>query len=446
MPAIGVVHTEVDKNLAWDAGANLLRLGDSPTKEALRAMHAWVDPDKDPTTKAAYKEPHHDVGSEGKVGAANMSGVHAAMARLNGGLQVPDGDRAGIHAHLAAHYKDAGEDAPELKSLLQIATEMKRYRRETKDFTIELKSVSDDGSFEGYLSVYGIVDLGNDLVEKGAFTRTIQQNNGMVPLLWNHDDGTPLGMLYLTDDDYGLKVKGQMFTNEVPKAAEIHAAAKRYQEAGKPMGMSIGYQATQKEFKEGVRHLKEVKLWEGSLTMFPMLTAAGLTSIKNRRAKEAKDDFQSELEEIQLTWMRYMMSEALDAALCDILWSDGMTPEQRTQASADSIDQFRTTYLEFLPAYLEMLGDSSPYQMMSALKLRREVKAGARNSAADATILKEVIAKLQALLSDESAEPEDDKSALGTSLADAKLSGPAATGHSDIDSLIEESKRAYTPA
>jgi hypothetical protein len=115
--AIGVKHTSVDKTGAWDAGANLKRLGDKPTKASLRAMHAWVDPAKDQETKAAYKLPHHNVSADGKVGAANMKAVASAMGRLNGGgLDIPQADRKGVYDHLAAHYKDAGMTAPDLKA------------------------------------------------------------------------------------------------------------------------------------------------------------------------------------------------------------------------------------------------------------------------------------------------------------------------------------------
>lgn len=123
--AIAPHHTAVDKDGAWDAGANLKRLGDTPTKAQLRALHAWVDPDKDAETKAAYKLPHHDVSDDGKVGAANMKAVESAMGRLNGGgLDIPKADREGVHAHLAAHYKDAGMDAPELKASAERGDEL----------------------------------------------------------------------------------------------------------------------------------------------------------------------------------------------------------------------------------------------------------------------------------------------------------------------------------
>jgi hypothetical protein len=121
--AIPVHHTKVDKESAWDAGENLKRLGDSPSKDSLRAMHAWVDSDKDAETKTAYKLPHHEVSTDGVVGDANLKGLASAVGRLNGGgLDIPEADRKAVHAHLAAHYKDAGEDAPELKNSADLRT------------------------------------------------------------------------------------------------------------------------------------------------------------------------------------------------------------------------------------------------------------------------------------------------------------------------------------
>jgi hypothetical protein len=115
--AIAVHHTAADKTSPWDAGANLKRLGDSPSEAALRSMHAWVDPKQSATIKAAYKLPHHMVSENGSVGAANMKAVESAMGRLNGGgLDIPAADRKGVYQHLAAHYKDAGMKAPDLKA------------------------------------------------------------------------------------------------------------------------------------------------------------------------------------------------------------------------------------------------------------------------------------------------------------------------------------------
>src|SRR5260221_110039 len=63
----------------------------------------------------------------------------------------------------------------------------------------ELKATDQEkGIFEGYLSVYGNVDSYKDIVEPGAFTKTIKDARGrqgkyLFPLLWQHDPKDPIG-------------------------------------------------------------------------------------------------------------------------------------------------------------------------------------------------------------------------------------------------------------
>ena len=40
----------------------------------------------------------------------------------------------------------------------------------------EIKQISEQGYFEGLLSPYGSVDDGNDVVEPGAYTKTLKDN------------------------------------------------------------------------------------------------------------------------------------------------------------------------------------------------------------------------------------------------------------------------------
>lgn len=94
---------------AWDGNAMWANL---PSSEApLRAATAWVDPEGNPDTKAAYKFIHHLVSEEGDVGAASIVACQAGIAVLNGargGTTIPDEDRQGVYNHLAAHLRDAG--------------------------------------------------------------------------------------------------------------------------------------------------------------------------------------------------------------------------------------------------------------------------------------------------------------------------------------------------
>jgi HK97 family phage prohead protease len=111
----------------------------------------------------------------------------------------------------------------------------------TKDFKLEIKSVEEDGTFEGYLSVFDVVDLTGDLVEKGAFGKTIKEHPDGIVMLWQHDPSKPIGKMFLTEDDYGLKVKGVLALG-VSQAQEAYTLLK----AGIVRGMSIGYKAIKK--------------------------------------------------------------------------------------------------------------------------------------------------------------------------------------------------------
>lgn len=274
---------------------------------------------------------------------------------------------------------------------------------EQKDFKFEIKAVTDDGRFKGYLSVYGVVDLGNDCVDKGAFTKTIQEQNGVIPMLWNHKSDTPLGVMGLSDDDYGLAVEGEFFINESEKAREMHAISKKYMERGRPMGLSIGYEAIRKLVKDGVRHLKELKLVEGSLTLFPMLPIAQMTAVKSADS-ESKSDFLTELAEAQMYAMRGMIMSALHSSLDDIAYeySEDMDAAARIAASSDSIDQFKTAYMDHLPNMFEMWGMKGQ---------PAAEKSGRRISASSRTAIEEAITKLQALLLDEQATSADEADA-----------------------------------
>lgn len=127
MPAAPVHHTAIDSTGAWDGGA--AEKAFDKVKGDFVKFYAWVDEgevdsDADGTDKEDGWGPHHDVSDNGVPGDANLKGVQAAMAALNGahgtGSTVPDGDRQGVWDHLAAHYKDAGvkaDDIPPLRAL-----------------------------------------------------------------------------------------------------------------------------------------------------------------------------------------------------------------------------------------------------------------------------------------------------------------------------------------
>ena len=139
------------------------------------------------------------------------------------------------------------------------------------------------GEFTGYASTFGNVDLGGDVVEKGAFAATLARRGaGGVAMLWGHDSrSVPIGKwLDLREDDRGLVARGQL-TLDIPRARDVHAAMKE----GTVKGLSIGYRIPPggAEMDRGgkLRRIKAVDLFEVSVVTFPMNTRAQVARVKD---------------------------------------------------------------------------------------------------------------------------------------------------------------------
>ena len=146
-----------------------------------------------------------------------------------------------------------------------------------KAIALTLKREPDqDGVFEGYASVFGVVDQGMDVVERGAFRKSLGSRR--VKMLWQHDMAQPIGVWdEITEDERGLFVRGRLL-KEVDKGREAMALMR----AGAIDSMSIGYR-TMEAVAEGdgrVRKLTEIDLFEISLVTFPMLPDAKITAVK----------------------------------------------------------------------------------------------------------------------------------------------------------------------
>lgn len=149
---------------------------------------------------------------------------------------------------------------------------------EYKSFEIEVKEITETGSFEGYGAVFKNVDLGLDRIDEGAFKKTLKEQKTF-PLLWQHDSHEPIGIFTAKEDENGLFIKGQL-NMEVNKAKEALALLR--QKAVK--GLSIGYSSIKHEYEkikgQMVRILKELKLYETSIVTFPMNPKAQVTGVK----------------------------------------------------------------------------------------------------------------------------------------------------------------------
>lgn len=154
---------------------------------------------------------------------------------------------------------------------------------ERKNFPLELKAVEKTGEFSGYLSVFGNMDFGRDIVVKGAFAeslKTWKAAGKLPPILWQHNHERPIGpFTKMVEDDHGLAVEGRLLIDEVQQAKEAHALMKN----GVISGMSIGFETIGEEWDKDnrVRKLTKVNLWEGSIVTFPMNPEAQIEAVKS---------------------------------------------------------------------------------------------------------------------------------------------------------------------
>ncbi len=292
-----------------------------------------------------------------------------------------------------------------------------------KQKLLAVKSIAEDGTFEGLLSPYGNVDDGGDMVERGAFTKSMAEHGNTVPMLWQHKADCPIGELTLDDRADGLWVKGRLLLDDdVPEAKKAYALLK-----GQIIkGLSIGYDAVQKSVVDGVRHLKELRLWEGSVVTFPMNTSALISSVKSR---EQKGDFLEELADRQVSDAGYQMMTALQYALSPLVWS-GLSRDEMMTAAETICDQFKATYLEYLPEYLDYLAreygmDTKSWQGKREEK-SREIKAGrklsgeTRDTLGDAhEHIKSAVGLLDDLLETDDGDPDPEDDAEAKSAGDA---------------------------
>ena len=155
----------------------------------------------------------------------------------------------------------------------------------TKDFALQVKDLSEDGTFTGYGSVNGNVDSYGERVMPGAFAGSLSKHKRegtSVRMLWQHNPNEPIGIWEdLAEDAKGLWGKGRLIM-EVQKAREVHALMK----ANAIGGLSIGYREIKATPDGNVRNLEELDLREISPVSFPANRRARIEAVTSERMEE----------------------------------------------------------------------------------------------------------------------------------------------------------------
>jgi hypothetical protein len=233
-----------------------------PDLDAIEALSPERDALWGRLKEASYQS--HDAWIDDRpiwLGAGPASGCGQAPPRA---ACSPNRPRAQAYEHRTQEYQRMAQSLPAHAALFA---------------PLDLKSVGDDGAFEGYASLFDREDLGHDVILPGAFAASLAERGAAgIKMLFQHDPKEPIGIWEaLFEDRRGLYAKGRLMS-EVTRAREVLALMR----AGALDGLSIGFKAVtaKREARSGVRRLAQVDLWEISVVTFPMCPEARITSVK----------------------------------------------------------------------------------------------------------------------------------------------------------------------
>lgn len=202
--------------------------------------------------------------------------------------------------------------------------------RERLIVPFDMKDLGDGETrtFEGYGSVFGVLDSYADIVAPGAFKRSLKEAKAakrLPALLWQHQTDAPIGVYEVMQEDAtGLYVKGRLSDTQLGR--EAYTLLKD----GALSGLSIGFTTRKSTVDDetGVRTLTDVQLWETSLVTFPANDAARITGVK---AADGTLPTEREFER----WLR--REAGFTEAEAKTIIAKGFRQVQREAAAADDV-------------------------------------------------------------------------------------------------------------
>lgn len=139
----------------------------------------------------------------------------------------------------------------------------------------------------GYLSEFGSLDYHNDIIDKGAFAKSIKERKDSIYFLNQHDWEKPHGFFNVLQEDS----KGLYFeSKKLPNTTYSNDLIELYS-VGIIKEHSIGFSTVKSEWaKDGnTRTIKEIKLYEGSNVTLGANPNTPFTGFKSRTISQIND-------------------------------------------------------------------------------------------------------------------------------------------------------------
>lgn len=250
---------------------------------------------------------------------------------------------------------------------------------------VEIRAASDDGEegiVEAYLTKWDTVDSWGTSFRKGAFKNTIKRRGSKgVRLIWNHEELAGK-VLDLREDSYGPLAVVQ-FNLETRSGKEAFAHVK----AGDISCFSFGFRTVKDGWKDQVREIQEVELFECGPVVFEANSEAKITDVRSVCGNDARrvqgkvegdvetrsTDFDETQQERELNAKGWQLVSSLDRTLDDIYYrADNPGAETIIGEVDTAIAKFHTAYMTWLREYYdyyESRGGKAPCEFRNKLQV-----------------------------------------------------------------------------
>jgi HK97 family phage prohead protease len=157
---------------------------------------------------------------------------------------------------------------------------------ERKNLLLEVKAdPGDAGSVDLYASVFSNVDRAGEIVAPGAFKNLDAfVDEGWLAVSHEWGDLPVASIRTASQDQTGLRIVADWHSTDAAQACRT--VVKERLDRGRSVKCSIGYRVLEDEIdRKGVRHLKQIELFEASIVNLPANAKAGVVAVKQLEEK-----------------------------------------------------------------------------------------------------------------------------------------------------------------
>ena len=154
----------------------------------------------------------------------------------------------------------------------------------------EMDDEDDKGVIKGYASMFNNVDSDDDVITRGAYAKTLQENSDRIAFLYQHNMQQPIGKpLSMKEDDKGLYIEAKISNSSLGKDVKTMVSEGILKE------FSVGFIPIKEEVVGNYNHIKEIKLFEFSLVT---LAANPLAQVTEYKGTKSVDNLIDEFDEL----------------------------------------------------------------------------------------------------------------------------------------------------